>query len=133
MSLSLSNPGEALKAKIIKNKCLINNYHLADEIVNFLAAQYFSNVREIEGALNKIMIHKNILGQDLTIKSLPEIIADFIIQNKTMKLEADYIVKYIAKHFKLSITDLRSKKRKKDIVFARDIAIFLLKNILSLL
>ncbi len=124
----IAMPGEELRKKIILNKIKLNKYQLDISLVNQMSSYYFSSVREIEGALNKIMIHQNIFAEQVTKDNLAEIINDFIYKNRNSEISPEQMIKLIAKFFKLSVAELKSKKRNKELVFARDVVIYLLKK-----
>jgi len=129
---TISNPGKSLKEKIIKQKCDLNSYNLTYEIIDFLSQQNFSSIREIEGAINKLMIYQNIFAKEINIENIIPIIDDFIIKQKSQALNPEMVIKNIAKYFRISVSDLKSKSRKKELVLARNIAIFLIKENSSL-
>ena len=129
---TISRPSLDLKERIIKHKCAINNYDLEQKLLPFLASQNFSSVREIEGAINKLMIYKNIFAKDITEENILPIIEDFITKQQIQKLNPEAMIKNIAKYFRVSVTELKSKNRKKELVLARNIAIYLIKEHTSL-
>lgn len=129
---SISAPGKSLRKKIIDHKVAVNNYKIERDIIEFLASQYFSNVREIEGAINKIIIHQDVLGEKVTKENISDIIKDFIAKKNNLIIDPEYLIKIISSHFKISVSEIKSKKRNKEIVFARDIAIFLSKKLTKL-
>ena len=126
---TIDNPRIELKKKIITNKCKILNFSLSNEIISYLANIKFSSIREIEGALNKIMVYTTLLNNKITIEDLTDIAGEFFNDtHANINIEPNYIIKKVAKHFHLTASTLISKARKKEIVFARDIAIYLTKN-----
>lgn len=129
---TISNPGKLLKEKIIKQKCDLNNADFKYELIEFLSEQNFSSIREIEGAINKLMIYKNIFAKEVNIENIHPIIEDFIVKQQYQSLNPDMIIKNVAKYFRISISEIKSKSRKKELVLARNIAIFLVKTNTSL-
>jgi chromosomal replication initiator protein len=129
---TIDNPGLDLKQRIIQHKCDLNNYDLNKELITFLASQNFSSVREIEGAINKLMIYKNIFAKEINQENILPIIEDFITKQQIQKLNPESMIRNIAKYFRVSVTELKSKNRKKELVLARNIAIYLIKENTSL-
>ena len=128
MVTTIAEPTASLKEKIIHKKCELNKYDLSPEIIKFLAAQNFATIREMEGAINKIMIYKNLFAKEINLDNISLIIEDFIVKKNIKKINPENIIKYAAKYFRVSITELKSKNRKKELVLARNITIFLLKD-----
>ncbi len=129
LATHIENPRRALKKEIISKKCLALNYSLAAEIVNFLSEQNFSSVREIEGALNKIMMHNKVFGNQLGDQEIANLIMDFIAQKKDVNISSiSTIIKKLAKYFNLTSSSIISRKRTKELVFARDLSIYFAKK-----
>ena len=127
IAAAINPPAKDLREKIIRHKIIINNFTLNEKIISFMAAQNFFNVREIEGAINKILIHQNILGEEITTDNIAEIIKDFIVQTSYYEITPENIIKLLSAQYKISTHEIKSKKRNKEIVYVRDIAIYLCK------
>ena len=117
-----------LRKKIIKNKVLSKNINLERDIVNFLAENIFSSVRELEGAINKIMLYSDITNSKLNLKNTQTILADYL--NKThQKITVKDIQLEVSKHFNLQFHELCSKNRSRYISKPRQIAMYLSKQL----
>ena len=132
MVAALSNAARDLREKIIRHKIIINKFSLPEKIINFLVEQSFFNVREIEGAINKIIIHQNILGEEVTINNIADIVKDFVVKTNYAEINPENIIKILSNHYKISVHEIKSKKRNKEIVYIRDIAIYLCKILTKL-
>jgi chromosomal replication initiator protein len=116
------------KIAIIKKKCEINKVKLSDEIVNYIATVIESNVREIEGILSKLHAYSQLMHVDITLEFTKQILKDQLQENKA-NLTLDTITKAVAKDLNIKPSEIKSKGRSKNIVYARRIAIYLCREL----
>lgn len=125
------NPPEVeLKKDIIKQKCKLNFINLDDEMIEYIAINTSSNVRMIEGILTTINSFATIMNQELTLNLIKNVV-DNIKRNNNPKVTLDDIIETTAKVMNLKSSEIKSKKRTKDIILARKIVIHLGRNISS--
>ena len=117
-----------LRKKIIRNKVISKNVNLERDVITFLAENIFSSVRELEGALNKIMLYSDITNSKLNLKNTQTILADYL--NRThKKITVKDIQLEVSKHFNLQFHELCSKNRSRYISKPRQIAMYLSKQL----
>jgi len=121
-------PGLETKISIIKKKCEIDGIELNDEIINFLASNMGSNIREIEGAIIKLNAYSGLMNQKLTLEFAHNVIKDQIVQ-KQENISIDDVLEVVAREFNVKISDIKSKKRQRVLVTARRIAIYLSREL----
>jgi chromosomal replication initiator protein len=121
-------PGLETKIAIIKTKCELDGITLEDEIVNYIATNMGDNIREIEGTIIKLNAMSNMLGQKITLEFTKNAIKDQI-REKQENITIDDIVKIISRELNIKPSDIKSKKRTKNVVNARRIAIYLARNL----
>jgi chromosomal replication initiator protein len=121
-------PGLETKIAIIKKKCELDGIHLNPEIINYIATHMGDNIREIEGAIIKLNAMSSMLNQEITLDFAQNAIKDQLKEKKE-HINIDDIVKIISKEFNIKPSDIKSKKRTKNVVSARRIAIYLTKNL----
>ncbi len=121
-------PGLETKIAIIKTKCELDGISLDDEIVNYIATNMGDNIREIEGTIIKLNAMSNMLGQKITLEFTKNAIKDQI-KEKQENITIDDIVKIISRELNIKPSDIKSKKRTKNVVNARRIAIYLARNL----
>ncbi len=126
--VDIQPPEFETRIAIINRKAELFNLNLESEIVDFIASHINSNVREIEGALIKISAYKSIMKQKVTLNLVESILQDIVIRKEKM-LSAENIQKTVAKNFNISIDELRSSKRTKNILIPREIAMYLTRKI----
>lgn len=126
LSVRLTTPDFETKVKIIKAKCERLNVKLSDEIVNFVAENIKANIREIEGAISSFIANATLLGRPATISLAKEILSAYV--SFTVK-EVNYtqIEEVVCSHFNISSADIKGKKRTREVVQARQIAMYLCK------
>jgi len=121
-------PGLETKIAIIQKKCELDGINLNSEIVNFIATHMGDNIREIEGTIIKLNALSSMLRQEITLDFAQNAIKDQL-KEKRDNITIDDIVKIISKELNIKSSDIKSKKRTKNIVNARRTAIYLAKNL----
>ena len=121
-------PGLETKIAIIQKKCEIDGIKLNQDIINFIASNMGDNIREIEGAIIKLNAYSGLMNQELTLDFAQNVIKDQLAE-KQSNVTIDDIVKIVSKEMNIKLSDIKSKKRTKDVVSARRIAIYLTRNL----
>jgi len=116
------------KIAIIKNKCEINKVVLSNDIINYIATVIESNVREIEGILSKLHAYSQLMHVDIDLTFTKNVLKDQIEQNRA-ELTLDIITKYVSKDLNIKPSEIRSKGRSKNLVYARRISIYLCREL----
>ncbi|MFT7859745.1 MAG: chromosomal replication initiator protein DnaA [Sulfurimonas sp.] len=116
------------KIAIIKKKCEINKVKLSDEIVNYIATVIESNVREIEGILSKLHAYSQLMHVDIDLEFTKNVLKDQIKENR-QNLTMDAITNVVAKDLNIKPSEIRSKGRSKNIVYARRISIYICREL----
>lgn len=127
----ISYPEYEMRVAIIKNKLQEKNCTLRDEIVDLIARRVKKNIRELEGVLNKILFYQEVKGAEVNEKTTEEII-NKSIYNPAHKISDDQILSSVAEFFNIKISDLIKKNRRKEVVEPRQIAMYLLREILDM-
>lgn len=116
------------KIAILKKKAEINGEQLSDEVAHFIATRVVSNVRELEGSLIRVMAFAALTKQPITM----DLVRKVLIRTQEpvhTQVGFERIVKCINKYYPYDLNDLRSKNRSKEITFARQITMFLMKKV----
>lgn len=103
---------------------------VSPKVLEFLAYKITSNVRELEGALNRVVAHATLVGRAITLESTQEVLADLLRANDR-RLTIEDIQKQVAQHFNIKMTDMHSARRSRTIARPRQIAMFLAKKLTS--
>jgi chromosomal replication initiator protein len=131
MIVDVAIPEFETRVAILKSKCIQKNFDLADDIIYVIAERIKSNVRELEGALNKIIARVQLLNTQITAELVDKLIEGGQIHSQRI-VNTDTILNIVAEHFHIKKEDLLSKSRKKDIAVPRQIAMYLIREELKL-
>jgi len=116
------------KILIIEKKCEINKIVLSKDIVNYIATVIDSNVREIEGILSKLHAYSRLMNIDIDLAFTKSVLKDQI-QESRANITLDIITQQVAKDLNIKPSEICSKGRSKNIVYARRIAIYLCRDL----
>jgi chromosomal replication initiator protein len=121
----LQKPDFETRVAILKKKCEVKNLNLSDDIIFFIAEQMKENVRVLEGILTRLLAYASLLNKQLD-KELIEKIIDGVYNKEEVKIiTLDLILKKVCNYFRISPTEIKSKKRVKNILIPRQIAMYL--------
>lgn len=124
----ISNPDYETRMAILQKKVQLDGLIIDNEILSNIATKINTNIRELEGVLNRLVAMSTLKHQPFSIALSEEAIAD-VVHNKEKVLSIEYIQDVIAKYFNISVADLKGSRRSSDIVFPRQIAMYLCKNV----
>jgi chromosomal replication initiator protein len=116
------------KIAIIEKKCEINKVRLSKDIVNYIATVIESNVREIEGILSKLHAYSQLMHVDIDLDFTKNVLKDHVKESKA-NLTLDVITESVAKDLNIKPSEIRSKGRSKNLVYARRISIYLCREL----
>jgi len=128
LSAEIKSPDFVTRKKIILNKLHRDGIVLSEELVDYLATEVHSNVRELIGIINSVIAHSMILKSELTIDLLKETIGK-IADNQKKIINISYIQEVICKYFGIQKDQLLSKTRKRDIAMPRQLAMYFSKEL----
>jgi len=106
----------------------LNGEFLSDDVAHFIASRVVSNIRELEGSLIRVMAFASLTGNDVTIE-LAQKVLHRINPYKAMRTDLETVIHGMSTYYPYSLNDLRSKSRSKDLSFARQVAMFLMKKV----
>jgi len=121
-------PGLETKIAIIEKKCELDGIRLEKDIIHYIATNMGDNIREIEGTLIKLNALGSMLNQPITMEFTKNAIKDQLKEKKE-SVSIDDIVKIISNELNIKPSDIKSKKRTKNVVNARRIVIYLARNL----
>jgi chromosomal replication initiator protein len=126
LTADIQAPDFETRLAILRSKAERTGRHVSDEILESIAKQIQSNIRELEGALNRIIAFADLSGSALT-PSLVEVALSDLLPSRG-DLEPEKIVTQVAEYYKLSIEKLLGRDRSKDVAHPRQIAMYLLRE-----
>lgn len=127
----ISNPDYETRLAILRKKAQLDNILIDDDILCDIATKIDSNIRELEGVLNKLIATASLTHSPITMEMAEKSIND-VVTNKDKVLSIDLIQETIAKYFNITVEDLKGVKRSNDVTFPRQIAMYLCRNVAGL-
>ena len=127
----VSKPDYETRLAIISKKASQENIIIDDYILSVIATKIDTNIRELEGVLNKIVAIASLTHSPITIEMAEKAINEVILQKEKV-ISSNYIQEVVAKFFNIEINDLISSKKSKDITYPRQIAMYLCREIANL-
>lgn len=124
----ISMPDYETRLAILRKKVQADKIIIDDYILSVIATKIDSNIRELEGALNKIVAYASLTHSPITIEMAEKSINDLVLQKEKV-ISADYIQEVVAKYFNIDKKDLVSSKKSNDIAHPRQIAMYLCRTI----
>lgn len=124
-------PEYEMRVAIIKSKLQESNRELSDQIINIVANKIRKNVRELEGVINKLIFYQDMKSGAVTEKVVEEII-EKTVQNFSRRVSDTQIIKSVVEFYGISASDIVGKIRRKEIVEPRQVAMYLLRDILDM-
>ena len=128
LSAELQNPDFETRVSILKNKLYRDGVEMPDDIIEYVAKNIKSNVRELEGAIISLIAQSSFNKKEITI-DLARIIVEKFVKNTKREVSIDYIQKIVSDYFQMDVDTLQSKTRKRHIVQARQLAMFFAKKL----
>jgi chromosomal replication initiator protein len=124
-------PDLETKIAILRRKADQDGAELPDDVALFVASQVRSNVRELEGLLTRVVAFASLTGKPLSLELAKETLRD-ILPDESRRPSAAEIIKFVARHYGLKVSEIKSKSNSKPIAFPRQVAMYLCKQLTGL-
>lgn len=122
-------PDLETRIAILRKKAQLENLDVPNDIMVFIADKIASNIRELEGALNRVIAYSSLTQNEMNVELANEALKDMLSSNKTKIINSKIITESVARYFDVKIEDFKSKKRSRDISYPRQIAMFLCREL----
>jgi chromosomal replication initiator protein len=119
-----------LRVSILEAKAHRAGMPVQPKVLEFLAHKITSNVRELEGALNRLIAHANLFGRAITLESTQEVLHD-ILKAHDRRVTIEEIQRKVAEHWNIRLTDMSSARRARNVARPRQVAMYLAKQLTS--
>ncbi|MBQ8851075.1 MAG: chromosomal replication initiator protein DnaA [Oscillibacter sp.] len=130
--VDVAPPDFETRLAIIRNKAALLGLELSDKVCAYIAENVKSNVRQIEGTINKVMAFKDLLGSDADEQSVDRAIQDIVKKSNEYVPTPEAILTYISKYYSVDESVIRGQQRNRDATQARQVAMFLIRSLTSL-
>ncbi|MDB4047107.1 chromosomal replication initiator protein DnaA [Flavobacteriaceae bacterium] len=127
LSAELQTPDFETRVSILKNKLYKDGVEMSEDIIDYVAKNIKTNVRELEGAIISLIAQSSFNKKEVNIDLAQQIVEKFV-KNTKREVSIDYIQKVVSDYFEMDVTTLQSKTRKRHIVQARQLAMFFAKK-----
>ena len=117
-----------LRLGILQSKAAQLRTEVPGKVLEFLAHKVTSNVRELEGGLNRVVAHAQLIGREITIEATQEVLHDLLRANDR-RVTIEEIQKQVANHFNIGISDMHSARRARSVARPRQVAMYLAKQL----
>lgn len=128
MIADIQPPDLDTRVAILRQKAASLEKNINDAILNYIASEFDSNIRELEGALIRVITYCSIMKKDLTLDNAKEALKELLNHNKDKKVDINEIKKVVCEYFQISEKDLISSRRDQRIVKPRQLAMYLCKE-----
>ena len=127
----ISSPDYETRMAILRKKEELDGlqrFHIPNEVMQYIATNVTSNIRELEGSLNKLIALHKLKNQDINIMLASEALKDIVSPNESKQITPELILNIVSEHFSLTIQDLKGGKRSSAVTIPRQIAMYLCRE-----
>lgn len=117
------------KIAIIERKIQENNIELPNNVIHYIASHVESNIRELEGFLVRIGAYSSLTGREIDLDLVKEVLSNLVKHHKQTEITVEEIIKVISGKLNIKISDIKAQNKNKNIVFARQIAMYLARKL----
>lgn len=128
LNVNLDPPGYELRKAILLKKIEQMGKTINPEVIDFIAENVVSNVRDLEASLTKIVFYTEVVQKEVTVEIAAKLLKDTLGPEKQLNVSIDDIIKAVANHYNLSFADVKGKKRTKNIMMPRQIAMYIARE-----
>ncbi|APF23641.1 chromosomal replication initiator protein DnaA [Clostridium butyricum] len=122
-------PDFETRMAILKKKADVENLNVANEVMGYIATKIKSNIRELEGALIRIIAYSSLTNRDVTVDLATEALKDIISKKQGKHITIDLIQDVVSSYFNLRVEDLKSQRRTRNVAHPRQIAMYLSRKL----
>ena len=123
--IDIQTPDYETRVAILQKKLETDGHTINSEVINYIAKNVNSNIRELEGSLNKVIAYSNLEKREITIELAEKVLKDIISPNSPVEITPQYIIDVVCEHFNIKQSDIMTKSRKEEIVIPRQIIMYL--------
>ena len=129
LPVDIQSPNYETRVAILKKKIELEGApEIPNDVIDYISANVNSNIRELEGALTKIIAYSKLTSSPITLSFAESVLQD-LFNKAQQEITPDMIIKIVAEHFNVSVSDLISKKKSQDIVYPRQIIMYLCRTL----
>ena len=131
LTVDIQSPDYETRMAILRKKEEMEGYNIDNEVIKYIATNIKSNIRELEGALTKIVALSRLDHKEITVELAEEALKDIISPNDKREVTPELVIQIVADHYGITPLDIASQKRNKEIVFPRQIVMYLCRDMIG--
>jgi|LFRM01.1.fsa_nt_gb chromosomal replication initiator protein len=131
LTVDIQPPDYETRVAILKRRAQINNATIPDDVFNYIATNIASNIRELEGAFNTVLCY-SLLAGTITLEVAREALKDIIQPMAGRKVSSAVITDVVARYYRITVEDIKSNRRNKEIARPRQLAMYLCRFLLNM-
>ena len=125
-------PDLETRIAILRKKAKLENLEVHDDIMSYIASKIKSNIRELEGALIRVVAYSSLTNKEISLELAEEALKDILSSDKPKEITVDLIKETVSKFYSIKLEDFSSKKRTRAIAYPRQIAMYLTRQFTDL-
>jgi len=131
LTVDIQSPDYETRMAILRKKEEMEGYNIDNEVIKYIATNIKSNIREQEGALTKIVALSRLDNKEITVELAEEALKDIISPNDKREVTPELVIQVVADHYGITPLDISSQKRNKEIVYPRQIVMYLCRDMVG--
>jgi len=131
LTVDIQSPDYETRMAILRKKEEMEGYNIDNEVIKYIATNIKSNIRELEGALTKIVALSRLNNKEITVELAEEALEDIISPNDKREVTPELVIQVVADHYGITPLDISSQKRNKEIVYPRQIVMYLCRDMVG--
>ena len=132
LTVDIRKPEFETRVAILKRKCIDESIPCDDEVLEYIAGRVESNIRELEGALNRLRAKNELIGGRIDLQFAADTLESILPSNAPKAVTAQSIMDAVAQRYNVTVADLQSKKRSKEYTLPRQVAMYLIREMAGL-
>lgn len=132
LTVDIQSPDYETRMAILRKKEELEGYNIDNEVIKYIATNIKSNIRELEGALTKIVALSKLNKKEINIELAEEALKDLISPGEVKNITPEYIISIVAEQFEVSADEIISQKRSRNIARPRQIVMYLCRSLLNI-
>jgi chromosomal replication initiator protein len=132
LTADIQSPDFETRIAILKKKAQLENVTVPDDVLAFIADKVVSNIRELEGALNKVIAYSSLTDNEMTVEMCQEALKEILASSNNKVIDTSHIIESVSRYYDIRTEDILSQKRNRNISYPRQIAMYLCRDIMGL-
>jgi chromosomal replication initiator protein len=132
LTADIQSPDLETRIAILQKKAQIENIYIPNDVFVFIADKVISNIRELEGALNRVIAYSTLTETEISTDLCAEALKEILSANNTKIIDTSHIIDTVSRYFDLRPEEFKSQKRNRNIAFPRQIAMYLCRELIGL-